>query len=597
MSSSELDEFVEQVRERSDIYSVVSRYVSLNQRSGKFWGLCPFHNEKTPSFTVDAGKGFFYCFGCHAGGNVFKFISLIENISYFEAIKLQAERLGIPLPHRKLSPEEERRRREEKNLLKANEFAQDFFHECLIKTARGEVGRKYLAGRGITAETIETFKLGFATDSWDDLLMALTRRGFSAQQLETVGLVKRRGDGSGYYDRFRGRVMIPINDVFGRTVAFGGRILNTDDENAPKYLNSPETALFNKRNLLFGLDKAHLSISSAGSALVVEGYMDAISVFDAGIKNVVATLGTAFTPEHAKLLLRYARKIIFCYDSDEAGQRATMRALPIVQTAGAEVAVMKVPDGKDPDEFIRKHGKAAFETLIKNAVSLVDYRLNYVLEHFDCSTTRGKMQALQEILPVVVDVKNRVLRDDYIKKISSALLLNESIVRNELEDLFFAKRNSLRQTVDQKNSERKDSSIRAAGETLLRMAWHDNDLITYITTIIPREAFVEVHQEILGWMVRCMERNIPLDDLTAAMELSEAANEELSRIILHGAGDRELADVNAFEDSSKILQLGVLRKKYYALLEQAKKYEGIDDRTFSEKIRESHKIKDEMDNL
>ena len=397
MSNTEQDEFVEKVRERSDIHSVISRYVSLNQRGGKYWGLCPFHNEKTPSFSVDAAKGLFYCFGCHTGGNVFKFLSLIENISYYEAIKLQAERLGIPLPTKKLSPEEERRRREEKILLKCNTLAQEFYHECLIKTARGEVGRKYLAGRGITPETIETFKLGFAPDGWDILLKNLTRQGFSAEQLEKIGLVKRRSDNSGFYDRFRSRVMIPINDIFGHTVGFGGRILVADD-NSPKYLNSPESALFSKRNLLFGLDKAHLSISSAGFAIVVEGYMDAISLVAAGVKNVVATLGTAFTPEHAKLILRYARKIIFCYDSDEAGQRATMRALPIVQAVGAEVFIVKVPEGKDPDEFVRNRGKTAFDALIKNALSLIDYQIDYVLAHVDTSTAPGKIRALQEIL-------------------------------------------------------------------------------------------------------------------------------------------------------------------------------------------------------
>ena len=595
MSNPEQEAFIERVRERSDIYSVVSRYVSLTRRSGKFWGLCPFHNEKTPSFTVDVGKGFFYCFGCHTGGNVFKFLSLIENIGYLEAVKLQAERLGIPLPRRKTSPEEERRQREEKNLLKANEFAQDFFHECLIKTARGEVGRKYLAGRGITAETIETFKLGFAPDSWDGLLKNLTRRGFSAQQLETVGLIKRRGDGSGYYDRFRGRVMIPINDVYGRTVAFGGRILNTDDENAPKYLNSPETALFNKRNLLFGLDKAHLPISNAGAVLVVEGYMDAISVFDAGIKNVVATLGTAFTHEHAKLILRYARKIIFCYDSDEAGQRATMRALPIVQATGAEVQVMKVPDGKDPDEFIRKHGKVAFESLMEKAVPLVEYRLNYVLEHVDISMTRGKMQALQDVLPVVVDVNDTVARNDYVKLIASKLMLEEGLVRDEWRRFSYAKRQA---SSDRKKvSATSDRSTRAAGETLLRMAWQDNELITYITAMVPLETFDEDQREIIGWMARCEQNNVHPNDLTATMELSEAANEELSRILLYGAGDRERSDVDAFEDSIKILRRVNLRKKYFALLDEADKYMADDNPAYVEKFQEAFKVKTTMDNL
>ncbi len=595
MSSAELDEFVERVRERTDIHAVISRYVSLNQRGGKYWGLCPFHNEKTPSFSVDAGKGFFYCFGCHTGGNVFKFLSLIENISYFDAIKLQAERLGIEMPRQKLSPEEERRRREEKILFNANTLAQEFYHECLINTARGEVGRKYFAERGITPSTIETFKLGFAPDGWDTLLTALTRRGLSAEQLEKVGLVKRRTDNSGFYDRFRSRVMIPINDVVGRTVAFGGRIV-VADENSPKYLNSPETALFNKRNLLFGLDKAHLPISSAGFAIVVEGYMDAISLVEAGIKNVVATLGTAFTPEHAKLLLRYARKIIFCYDSDEAGQRATMRALPIVQATGAEVFIVKVPEGKDPDDFIRKHGKAAFDELVKNAVSLVDYRLNYVLANVDYSTVQGKYRALQDILPVVEKVTDPVARSEYRKKISAALVLEEGVIdeewrkflRNHEPPLKIAPKNFYVQI---------DPLIRSTGETILRMVWNECDLADYIMATVPQEMIAPVHLEILKWLKACSDAGRRPDDLSAANDLSPQAFEELSRILLNRIGDPDKEDTDAFNDAIKILRRTALKKKYSAILAQAEEYINTDNPAYLEKLQESVKVKDELDNL
>ncbi len=594
MSNTELDEFVERVRERSDIYSVISHYVSLNQRSGKYWGLCPFHNEKTPSFSVDAAKGFFYCFGCHTGGNVFKFLSLIENISYFEAIKLQAERLGIPLPTKKLSPEEERRRREEKILLKCNALAQEFYHECLIKTARGEVGRKYLAGRGITAETIETFKLGFAPDGWEVLLNYLTRQGFSAEQLEKVGLIKRRNDNSGFYDRFRSRVMIPINDVFGHTVGFGGRILVADD-NSPKYLNSPETVLFNKRNLLFGLDKAHLSISSAGFAIVVEGYMDAISLVAAGIKNVVATLGTAFTPEHAKLILRYARKIIFCYDSDEAGQRATMRALPIVQAAGAEVFIVKVPEGKDPDEFVRHRGKAAFDKLVKNAASLIDYQIDYVLAHVDINTAPGKIQALQKILPVVAKVTG-VNRNEYRKKIALALVLEESVVNEEWRK-FSAYAGSSHQVVTKKISEPIDPLVRTSGETILRMLWNDSELISYVTAMVPLNSFAKVHQEILLWLKSCADSGKRPNDLNAAKELSAQAFEELSRILLRKIEERDEDDVHAFEDAIKGLNYIRLKKEYVEMLARAEEYMASGNPDYREKFFEAFKIKEQMDDL
>ncbi|MBR0261635.1 MAG: DNA primase [Selenomonadaceae bacterium] len=603
MGSAELDEFVERVAERTDIYSVVSRYVQLTQKSGRYWGRCPFHNEKTASFSVSADKGLFYCFGCGAGGNVFKFLSLIENITYFEAVKLQAQRLGIDLPAKKSSPEEDRRRREEKTLLKINEFAQDFYHECLIKTARGEVGRKYLTARGITAETIENFKIGYAPEEWENLLPKLTRQGFSPGQLETVGLIAKRKNSPGYYDRFRNRIMIPIADIFGHVVGFGGRVLGSEDDTTPKYLNTPETVLFNKRNLLFGLDKSNRAISTAGAAVVVEGYMDAISLFSAGIKNVVATLGTAFTPEHVKLILRYARKIIFCYDSDEAGQRATIRALPIVQAAGAEVFVITIPDGKDPDEFVRKHGKEEFDALIKNAEPLIDYRMNYVLARADLSMIRGKSQALQEIFPVIEKIDKTSTRNEYLKKIASAFFMDERDVVGAWKK--FSSRPAQENTREPakkfvakaKTSDKNALRLSTACEDVLRMAWHESDTLGYTLTMVPREFFSEVHREIIAWLETCAEQERRPDKMSAAKELTEAANAELSRILMNGSDSPRNTEVNIFEDSVKILRRAMLNEKYYALLAQAEKYMQSDKATYAKKVEESFKIKKEIDKL
>ena len=603
MGSAELDEFVERVAERTDIYSVVSRYVPLTQKSGRYWGRCPFHNEKTASFTVSADKGFFYCFGCGAGGNVFKFLSLIENITYFEAVKLQAQRLGIDLPNKKYSPEEDRRRRAEKTLLKINELAQDFYYECLIKTARGEVGRKYLAARGITTETIENFKIGFAPDEWENLLQKLTRQGFSPQQLESVGLIAKRKNSSGYYDRFRGRIMIPIADVFGHVVGFGGRIITSEDEMTPKYLNTPETVLFNKRNLLFGLDKSNRMINKAGAVIVVEGYMDAISLFSAGIKNVVATLGTAFTPEHVKLILRYARKIIFCYDSDEAGQRATIRALPIVQEAGAEVFIIQIPDGKDPDEFVRKHGKEAFETLIKNAETLIDYRMKYVLARADLSTIQGKFQALREILPVVAKIKFQSMRNEYCKKITTALTMDERDVLDEWK-IFSSKaaqenadESGKKNFVAKKLPENISPIIRGASDDILRMAWHDSDTLDYVFTFLPREIFSEVHREIIAWIETCRKQERRPNKISAATELSEEANAELSRILINSLEIPHDKEVRIFQDSVSILRRAVLNKKYHELITQAENYDSNKDAAYDKIIQESLKIKREIDKL
>ena len=605
MENSELNEFVEKVRERSDIVSVVSRYVDLNLKSGKYWACCPFHNEKTASFSVTPDKGLFYCFGCHEGGNVFNFISKIENISYFDAVKLQAERVGIALPSKKKSARELERENEEKILRQILEQAKNFYRDCLIKTAEGETGRKYLNSRGITSGVIEKFQLGYAPNSWDELSKNFLRRGFTSKQLIFAGLVAERKSGEGVYDRMRGRVIIPIADIFGHTVGFGGRILNSENEkNSPKYLNSPETVLFNKRNLLFGLDKAHGFISKKNCAIVVEGYMDAISLVSAGIENVVATLGTAFTAEHAKLILRYARKIIFCYDSDEAGQRATVRALPIVREAGAEVFVITVPDGKDPDEFVRKHGKEEFESLIKNAVDLVEYRMKYVLKTTEHSTLGGKIDALRKILPVVVDVKNSAMQSEYRKKISGELVLDEGVVWQEWKKFSGKSLGEVSKPPQKKFQVKKsaknkfDPAKQSAAEVVLRMAWHEGDLLNYVLTLMPKEVFSPVHREIIDYLEKCFAEDRRPNDVTAAAELSENANTELSRIILSGSDSPRDNEISAFEDSVKVLRLAYMKEIHARKLKEAENYiDGGDGSEFLEKFKESLKLKIEMDEL
>ena len=413
----------------------------------------------------------------------------------------------------------------------------------------------------------------------------------------------KRKNSSGYYDRFRARVMIPIADVFGHVVGFGGRIIGKEDEATPKYLNTPETIIFNKRQILFGLDKSGRAISSAGVAIVVEGYMDAISLFSAGVKNVVATLGTSFTAEHVKLILRYARKIIFCYDSDEAGQRATIRALPIVQAAGAEVFVVKVPDGKDPDEFIRKHGKAAFDELIQNAATLIDYRMNYVLAHAELSTIRGKIKALREILPVATRAETLAERNAYCQKIADALVIDVKTVKDELAKSAREERQNNREekkfsAVKQKPPSSDESpKIREACEVILRMAWHESDVLSYALALIPREFFSPLNREIIAWLEKCASSNKLPDQMSAAKDLSDEANAQLSRILTSGGNDPRSTEMDIFNDSIKILRRLVLKKEYDELMKQIREYNSDDEETYAKIFQRSHKIKVELDSL
>ncbi len=585
-----MDAFVERVSEQTDILRVVQGYVPLKRRGNRYWGCCPFHQEKTASFSVLPDKGFFYCFGCHAGGNAFKFLSLIENISYFDAIKLQAEKLGIPLPERKRSPQEVAREREIQDLRKVNELARDFFHNCLTMTRMGERGKAYFAGRGIRQETIEEFQLGYAPPAWDKLSTAFLKRGIKQEFLLASGLCAERKQGGGLYDRFRGRVIIPIADERGRVVGFGGRVL---DDSTPKYLNTPETVLFNKRKLLFGLDRSHRAIQQEGRAIVVEGYMDAISVFDAGVHNVVASLGTAFTPEHAKKLLHYAPEICFCYDSDEAGQKATIRALSIVRDTGARVRVIVVPDGKDPDEFIRKHGADAFRALVEKALPLVEYRLRYVLSHTNYDTLDGKVKALHEMMPVLAGIREAAVRSEYERRLAQTLMLDEGIVRSELRHYRPEAEEAVRQPI-RKAVAKADTALRKAGRLVIRMAWQDAAVIAHLETIVPLEGIRDPAQrEILTFLKAAAEEGRPVDDMSAAT-LSDEAAAELSRSLVEDLGGRD--ETEAYDDSLRVLRKAYLNALYTEHSRKANEYaQNGQHEACLQELNEVNKIKHEMD--
>ena len=529
MRDPRMEAFVQQVRAGTDILAVVQGYVPLKRKGGRYWGCCPFHNEKTASFSVVPADGFFYCFGCHAGGDAFKFISLMEHITPFEAIVRQAEQLGIPLPERKRDAREEARLRALEDLRRVNALARDFFHNCLTMTRYGAAGKAYLAGRGITDAAIARYQLGFAPDAWAKLSDAFKKRGISEQLLIDAGLAMRRERGGGIYDRFRGRVIIPIADERGRIVGFGGRALG---DAQPKYLNTAETPVFNKRRLLFGLDRAHRAIAHEGCAVVVEGYMDAIAAWEAGAENVVATLGTSFTEEHAALLLRRAPRIVFCYDSDAAGQEATLRALAAVRGRAAEVRVLLLPDGKDPDEYVRTHGAAAFRGLIETAVPAPAFRLRHVRARM-ADGIDGQRAALAEMLPVLAEL-DEVARAAYIRQTAAELFLDEGVVADALRQFLrqggaeppaapAAQRTSVR---------RADSAVRRAGRELIAAVWRDAALLTEILSVIPPDA---VPDEALGALFRAMQAHLAqggtLDaDFIAAQPA--AAGAEISRALV-----------------------------------------------------------------
>ncbi len=397
------DDFVEKLRSQSDIVSIISEYVPLKKKGRNFWGCCPFHQEKTPSFSVAPEKNFFYCYGCQAGGDVFRFLMRIENLGFIESVKLLAQKLNVPMPEKERSEAERLQDREREEILRANELARDFFQACMTKSALGINALAYLIDRGLTAERAQEFNLGFAPDDWEKLSIALQKRGITPDILVKSGLAISRPQ-SGVYDRFRNRIMFPIEDIRGRVIGFGGRVM---DNSQPKYLNSPETPVFNKRKVLYNISRAYRSIKDAGKAVVVEGYMDAIALATNGITNVVASLGTSFTAEQSRMLLHYAPEIVFAYDGDSAGQNATLRALSIVRSSGAVVKIASFPDGKDPDEVIRKHGPDVAREGIASAAGLLEFQMKQPLLEADYSDLSGKVAVVNKAVPYLAMADNR----------------------------------------------------------------------------------------------------------------------------------------------------------------------------------------------
>lgn len=586
MRDPRMEAFVQQVRAQTDILAVVQGYVPLKRKGNRYWGCCPFHNEKTASFSVVPADGFFYCFGCHAGGDAFKFISLIEHITPFEAILRQAEQLGIEKPAQKRDPRAEARLRELDDLRKVNALARDFFHNCLTVTRYGEAGRAYLAGRGITAEAIERYGIGFAPDAWSKLSDAFQKRGIAEHLLVTAGLAVKRERGDGVYDRFRGRVMIPIADERGRIVAFGGRALG---DAQPKYLNTAETPVFNKRKLLFGLDRAHRAIASEGAAIVVEGYMDAIAAWEAGVLNVVATLGTSFTEEHATLLLRRAPRIVFCYDSDAAGQEATLRALSAVRGRAAEVRVLLLPDGKDPDEYVRTHGAEAFRALVGDAVPVPAFRLRHIRAHMT-DGVEGQRSALRAMLPVLAEL-DAVTRAAYVRRTAAELFLDEGVVADALRA--YVRRGgaepSQQSTAQDAPAHLPDDPLRRAGRELIAAVWHDPSILTEILSLIPLADFPDAGTaEILRAMEQHSAAGGALDAAFIAAQPT-AAGAELTRAIA-GEGRTPASYREA---------LGTLRRAYLtaALARHTRRAEEMmqaGKAAYIDELNEVKKIQDEI---
>ena len=418
--------FIDELVQRNPIEDVVGQYVNLKRSGGNLFGLCPFHGEKTASFSVAPDKGIYYCFGCHKGGSAVNFMMEIEGLSYADAVRALAKRAGMEVPE---DEQHQSRYRQQERLWALHKEAARFFH-ARLQAPEGAAALQYALGRGMPKSTIINFGIGYAPDSWSSLVDHLRKKGYTDQELRDSGLVTVSKKNGNLFDRFRDRLMFPIIDVRGNVIGFGGRIMK-NDPNAAKYLNSPETLIFNKRKNLFGLNVAKKT--KLPYMILVEGYMDAIALHQYGFDCAVASLGTSLTEEHAVLLSRYTENVVLIYDGDEAGQRAAQRAIPMLEKAGLSVKVLQLKDAKDPDEYLKKFGADKFRLLLNESSNRVEYQLNAIRKKYDLNVDEQRVKFLQEAAELICTLPGAVKREVYGARVAEAAKVSDSAVKMEVE--------------------------------------------------------------------------------------------------------------------------------------------------------------------
>jgi DNA primase len=423
------EDIISRVRDSIDIVDLISGYVSLKKTGKNHLGLCPFHAEKTPSFNVNPEKQIFHCFGCGVGGDVFKYLELQEGLNFPEAVRQLAGKAGIPLPADSGSRKEDKRAEDERKALLTIIADAAGYYQKELEGPAGNLARAYLKNRGVTDRVVREFGIGFSRPEWDGLLQHLKHKGYAFGLMEKAGLIVKRSEGEGYYDRFRGRIIFPIRDISGNVIAFGGRVM---DDSLPKYLNSPETPLYSKSNVLYCLDKAKEPARKQKYFIIVEGYLDAIACHQYGAQNAVATLGTALTEGHLRLMRRFAQNLVLIFDPDPAGVKAAMRGLDLFVSSGMKVNVVSLPDNDDPDTFLKKNGYEAFASCLRKSEKFMDFVLDQVVKGGQTASIDEKVEKAGEMLGFIARLQSGIERDHYLKRTAEALDLDESVLRQEM---------------------------------------------------------------------------------------------------------------------------------------------------------------------
>jgi DNA primase len=485
------EETIEQIRRSVDIVDVISDYVQLKKQGRNYFGLCPFHGEKTPSFSVSPDKQIFHCFGCGAGGNVFSFLMDIEGISFVEAAKRLASRANIELPHAEIEslPAANAKTNEISKMIEAHELLKKFYHHLLLNTKEGQEALDYLQARGFSREVIEQFEIGYSLNAWDFAVKFLASRGFSLEMMERAGLVIRKEDGS-YFDRFRNRIMFPIHDHHGATVAFSGRILG---EGQPKYLNSPETMIFNKSKILYNFHSARIHIRKSQQAILLEGFADVIAAVKAGLPYSVATMGTSLTEEQARILRRNVETVIICYDADMAGIEAAFRASQLLSEAGCYVKIATMPDGLDPDEYVSKFGPERFRAdIIESSASLMSFKMTYLRKGKNLQNESDQIRYIDEVLQEVAKLSNPVELDYYLRQLSNEFSLSLEALQQQL------RRYRQNNHKTENSSLYKNVTVKQATEKKLLPAFHNAERMLIAHMLRSRDIAFTVQQAVQG---------------------------------------------------------------------------------------------------
>ena len=484
------EELIEEIRSSNDIVDVVSQYVTLKRKGRSFFGLCPFHKEKSPSFSVSPDKQIFHCFGCGVGGNVIHFISKIENLNFIDTLELLANRANITLPVLDTTYQDSKKIQLKAKVYEINEIAAKFYHERLYKPS-SKIAQEYVKKRKLDNRTLKSFLIGYSGD-FDELFQVLRKKGFTDEEILASSLVNRSEKGV-FVDRFKNRLMIPIQDVAGRFIAFGGRVLN---DSKPKYINSPENIVYSKGRNLFGLNIAKKSDTK--KIIIVEGYMDAISLYQRGITNVVASLGTAMTQQQGRLLRKCSEQVIIGYDADGAGQAATLRGLDILQNMGCDVRVLQIYGAKDPDEFVIKYGPERFNKCVDNAISLVEFKVKVLKQNLNIENVNDKIKFLNGTAQILSKVDNDIEKEIYIDKISEEYKISKEAIYGEVNKLRYQNSNDKKilERAPVKSFMRKDAE-KKIDESIIKR----EKMVIYILVNYPEKTFETI------------KKNIAVDDI------------------------------------------------------------------------------------